>query len=118
VIDKARHELQDSSIAELANKVPLFVFSHTRSVVAVVPSHTASFSLSPFLPHKVEGKLTKVAGQEISYAFLTLTFLVLVGSSTILFNYFKVCQSVTCITGRFCVCACVFLLLPLLLLWS
>jgi hypothetical protein len=39
---------------------------------------------------KVEARVRKVAGHSLFYAFLVLTFLVLVGTSTVLFNYFKV----------------------------
>jgi hypothetical protein len=44
------------------------------------------------LADKIEASRTKVAGQMFFYTFLVLTFLVLVSTSTVLFNYFK-CRS-------------------------
>ena len=47
---------------------------------------------SPFseLADKIEANVTKVAGQMVFYIFLAVTFLALVATSTVLFNYFKV----------------------------
>ena len=47
---------------------------------------TSGFST---LVDKVEAKVTKQAGGDVIYAILTLTFLVLISTSTLLFNFFK-----------------------------
>jgi hypothetical protein len=92
--------LEDVDIEEHAQKVIAAVdtsgnggitFADFIKVMDKARNHRKRSPLSE-LADKIEASATKIAGQMLFYAFLALTFLVLVATSTVLFNYFK-CRS-------------------------
>jgi hypothetical protein len=81
---KERNHRRRFSFADLAIKVcpltaPSFVWRLSDCLIS-----------SFLFPLKFKARVKTVAGHTLFYAFLVLTFLVLVSTSTVLFNYFKV----------------------------